>query len=71
MGPWQSIIDTLQGILVACGGLGIVVALAIKAAAGHDASKHAFSHVLIGGAVSGLLIGLLAKDIYQLMLSWI
>ena len=71
MGAWSPIIQTLQGILVACGGLGVAIGLLIKAGAAHDESKHSLSHTIIGGAVSGLLIGLLAKDIGGVFIGWI
>ena len=71
MGAWSGIIDTLQGILVACGGLGIAVGLLLKATAAHDESKHSLSHTIMGGAVTGLLIGLLAQDIGGVFIGWI
>ncbi len=71
MGAWSGIIDTLQGILVACGGLGIAVGLLLKATAAHDESKHGLSHTIMGGAVTGLLIGLLAQDIGGVFIGWI
>ena len=71
MGAWQPIIQTLQGILVACGGLGVAVGLCLKAAAAHDESKHGLSHTIIGSSVTGLLIGLLANDIGGVFIGWI
>ncbi len=71
MGVWSDIIGTLEGILVACGGLGVAVGLCLKATAAHDESKHSFSHTIIGSSLTGLLIGLLAQDIGGMFIGWI
>ena len=71
MGAWSPVIETLQGILVACGGLGVAIGLVIKATAAHDESKHGLSHTIIGSSVTGLLIGLLAQEIGGVFIGWI
>lgn len=70
MGAWSPLIGLLEGLLLACGGLGILLGLAIKAVAGSDEGRHATSHKLIAAAAVGLLVGLLARDIYGMVFSW-
>lgn len=70
MGAWEPIISLLQGVLLACGGLGIVAGVAVKAVAGTDEGRHAASHKIMTAAGVGLMFGLLAPDIYALIFSW-
>ncbi len=67
---WDPLINLLQGVLIGCGGLGVLVGLAMKALAGPDEGRHETSHKIIGSAATGLAIGLLAPDIYDLVFSW-
>lgn len=69
-GVWDPLVSTLQTVLTSCRGLGLLIALAIKATAGSDETKHAFSHRLMGACGGGLMIGLLAGEIFDLMDSW-
>ncbi len=69
-GVWGPLVSTLQTVLTSCGGLGLLIALAIKATAGSDETKHAFSHRLMGACGGGLMIGLLAGEIFDLLDSW-
>lgn len=71
MGAWSPIIETLQGILVACGGLGVAVGLCLKATAAHDEGRHGLSHTIIASSLAGLLVGLLAQDIAGVFVGWI
>lgn len=70
MGAWDPIIDLLQGVLLACGGLGVLLGVALKAVAGTDEGRHAMSHKLMAAAGVGLMFGLLSRDIYNLIFSW-
>jgi hypothetical protein len=70
-GGWGPIIATLEAALTAGGGVGILAGLAIKATAGSDETKHAFSHRLMGAAGVGLMVGLMAQDIANMFFSWV
>lgn len=68
---WDPIINLLQGVLAAAGGLGLLIGVALKAVAGPDENKHAMSHKLIGASLGGVAIAAMAQDIYNLIFSWI
>ncbi len=70
MGAWSPLVGLLEGLLLACAGLGVLLGLAIKAVAGSDEDRHAVSHKLIAAASVGLLAGLLARDVYGMIFSW-
>lgn len=67
---WSPLISLLQGLLLGAGGLGILIGIAVKAAAGPNEARHSLSHKLIGAAATGLMIGLLAPEIVDLIFSW-
>lgn len=69
-GFWTSIINLLQGLVLAAGGLGFTVGLAMKASAGHNQDRHALANKLMEGSVVGLFVGLLAVAGYNLLNSW-
>lgn len=69
-GPWGTIIGLLRSLIVAAGGLGIVVGLAVKSMAMGNSERQELGNRVMERAVVGLLIGLLAGPIYNLIVSW-
>lgn len=69
-GFWTPLIKMLQGLVLAAGGLGFTVGLAVKATAGHNHDRHALANKLMEGSVVGLFVGLLAVAGYNLLNSW-
>lgn len=70
-GIWAPMINTLSGLLTGLGSIGILVGLGLKATAASDQMRHAFSHRIMAGAATGLLVGLLATDIAGMFLQWV
>lgn len=70
-GFWTPLVDLLKGLVLAAGGVGIVVGLAVKATAAGNQDRQALGNRLIEGAIAGLFVGLLAVAIYELMEAWI
>jgi hypothetical protein len=69
-GPWGTIIDTLRGLLIAAGGLGFVLGMAVKGAAAGNADRQELGNRLMEGAIVGLFVGLLGEAIYNLIVGW-
>jgi len=69
-GPWATIIDVLRGFLIAAGGLGFVVGMAVKGAAAGNADRQELGNRLMEGAIVGLFVGLLGEAIYNLIVGW-
>lgn len=67
---FDPLINILQALVVTAGGLGMAVGLCLKAVARDNHEMHAKSHWLMAAAAVGLLIGLTAEDIYNLIFSW-
>ncbi len=68
---WTPLITLVQSLLIGAGGLGLIIAFATKATAATNEDRHAMSHKLISASIAGLLIGLLAQDIYNLIFGWL
>jgi hypothetical protein len=62
---FEPITSTLSGILVALGGLGILLGCVVKSIAGPDENMHVFGNRMIVGAVVGTVIVLLGSDVYD------
>jgi hypothetical protein len=69
-GPWGTIIDILRGLLIAAGGLGFVLGMAVKGAAAGNADRQELGNRLMEGAIVGLFVGLLGEAIYNLIVGW-
>jgi hypothetical protein len=69
-GPWGTVIDVLRGLLIAAGGLGFVVGMAVKGAAAGNADRQELGNRLMEGAIVGLFVGLLGEAIYNLIVGW-
>jgi hypothetical protein len=69
-GPWATVIDILRGLLIAAGGLGFVVGMAVKGAAAGNTDRQELGNRLIEGAIVGLFVGLLGEAIYNLVVGW-
>jgi hypothetical protein len=69
-GPWGTIIDILRGLLIAAGGLGFVLGMAVKGAAAGNADRQELGNRLMEGAIVGLFVGLLGEAVYNLILGW-
>jgi hypothetical protein len=69
-GFWAPIISTLRGIGVALSGVGLMVAILIKGAAGVNGDRHAFAARVAEGVFAGLFIVLLGWFIYDRMVEW-
>ena len=69
-GPWGTVIDILRGLLIAAGGLGFVLGMAVKGAAAGNADRQELGNRLMEGAIVGLFVGLLGEAIYNLIVGW-
>lgn len=69
-GPWGMIIGVLRGLLIAAGGLGFVVGIAIKGVAGGNADRQELGNKIIEGSIAGLVFGLLGESIYNHIVEW-
>jgi hypothetical protein len=69
-GPWGTVIDVLRGLLIAAGGLGLVLGMAVKGAAAGNADRQELGNRLMEGAIVGLFVGLLGEAIYNLIVGW-
>lgn len=69
-GFWAPIISTLKGIGLALSGVGLMVAILIKGAAGVNGDRHAFAARVAEGVFAGLFVVLLGWFIYDRMLEW-
>ena len=69
-GPWGTVIDVLRGLLIAAGGLGLVLGMAVKGAAAGNADRQELGNRLMEGAIAGLFVGLLGEAIYNLIVGW-
>ena len=69
-GPWGTVIDILRSLLIAAGGLGLVLGMAVKGAAAGNADRQELGNRLMEGAIVGLFVGLLGEAIYNLIVGW-
>jgi hypothetical protein len=69
-GFWAPIISMLKGIGLALSGVGLMVAILIKGAAGVNGDRHAFAARVAEGVFAGLFVVLLGWFIYDRMVEW-
>lgn len=62
--------NALEGILLALGGLGILLGCVVKSFAGPDEDMHVFGNRMIMGAIAGTLVVLLGTEFYDLIFGW-
>ncbi len=67
-GPFSGLITLLQSLLVVAGSVGIASGLCVIATAGPNSSRHELGVYLLEGSAAGLLLGLSAEPIYDLIL---
>ncbi len=70
MGVWAPIIKFLEALLMSCGTLGVIVGAAMISVFSYDDGKRALGWQIIGAAVMGLAIGLLATPLYRVIDGW-
>lgn len=68
---WSPIISVLKGLLVAASGLGLTVGVVYKLMSDDDSGKHSWTNAVMGAAVFGLFIGLLAEPIVTTLMELI
>jgi hypothetical protein len=69
-GFWGPLISTLQGIGLAASGVGLVVAILIKGAAGSNAERHGLAAEVAQRVFAGLFVILLGTIIYGRIVEW-
>ena len=69
-GFWGPLISTLQGIGLAASGVGLVVAILIKGAAGHNSERHGLAAAVAERVFAGLFVILLGTIIYGRIVEW-
>lgn len=69
-GFWGSIINTLRAIGTAAAGLGLIVAILVKAGAATNGDRHALAASLAERVFAAMFVVLLAWFIYDKMVAW-
>ena len=69
-GLWEPLISTLQGIGLAASGVGFVVAILLKGAAGTNAERHGLAAEVAQRVFAGLFVILLGTIIYGKVVEW-
>jgi hypothetical protein len=69
-GFWAPLISALQGIGLAASGVGLVVAILIKGAAGQNSERHGLAATLAERVFAGLFVILLGTIIYGRIVEW-
>ncbi len=69
-GFWGSIISALRGVGIAISGVGLMVSILIKGAAGTNGDRHALAARVAEGVFAGLFVVLLGWFIYERMVEW-
>lgn len=69
-GAFNKIIELLAPIVVILGAIGCLIGASIKATAASDTNQHALSHKVMIGSLGASAVGMLYKDIYNLMVGW-
>lgn len=69
-GFWGPIISTLRGIGMAASGVGLMIAILLKGAAGTNGDRHARAATVAEGVFGGLFIVLLGSVIYERIVEW-
>ncbi len=70
-GGWDSLISTLTGLVPACGGIGMMIGTLVWALGGPNSDMRGLGVTILGTSFAGLLVGLLAPDIYAFFAQWI
>lgn len=69
-GFWGPVIDILQGVGLAASGVGLVVAILIKGAAGVNSERHALAADIAERAFTGMFLVLLGWFVYDRIVAW-
>lgn len=69
-GFWAPLVAVLRGLIIAAGGVGVILGLAIKATAGPREDGQTLGNRVLEGALVGLLVGLLSQPFYDLIVAW-
>lgn len=69
-GFWGPVIGILQGVGLAASGVGLVVAILIKGAAGANSDRHALAAGVAERAFAGLFLVLLGWFVYDRIVAW-
>ncbi|QIN78319.1 hypothetical protein GBA65_07085 [Rubrobacter marinus] len=69
-GFWSSTISTLRGVGLAVSGVGLMISILIKGAAGTNGDRHALAARVAEGVFAGLFVVLLGWFIYERMIEW-
>ena len=69
-GFWGPLISTLQGVGLAASGVGLVVAILIKGAAGQNSERHGLAAAVAERVFAGLFVILLGTIIYGRIVEW-
>ncbi|MDX5895180.1 hypothetical protein [Rubrobacter radiotolerans] len=69
-GFWEPVINILQGVGLAAAGIGLVVAILIKGAAGTNSDRHALAAGIAERAFGGMFLILLGWFIYERIVEW-
>lgn len=69
-GFWGPIISTLRGIGLAASGVGLVVSILIKGAAGTNSDRHALASSAAQRVFAGMFIVLLGSVLYEKIVEW-
>ena len=69
-GFWGPIISTLRDIGMVASGVGLVIAILIKGAAGTNSGRHALASSVAQRVFAGMFIVLLGTVIYQKIVEW-
>lgn len=67
-GAFSGVITLLQSLLVVGGSIGILAGLAVIATAGPNSNRHQLGIYLLEGSGAGLILGLSAEPLYDLIL---
>ncbi len=69
-GFWEPVINILQGVGLAAAGVGLILAILVKGAAGVNSERHALAAGLAERAFAGLFLVLLGWFIYDRIVEW-
>lgn len=69
-GFWGPMISTLQAVGLAASGVGLVVAILIKGAAGGNAERHWLAATVAERVFAGLFVILLGTIVYGRIVEW-
>lgn len=69
-GFWGPLISTLQAVGLAASGVGLVVAVLIKGAAGGNAERHGLAATVAERVFAGLFVILLGTIVYGRIVEW-